>query len=241
MTNTPPTWANVNIGLGSTLSNASDNSHTAAEFLAQIAQGTYELEIDCIRDALMNEDTDEAQKQKVQLPSVTWSGTFSQRRAAALIAHTGILCVDIDHIDSFDDTTKLQQRIGADPHTAAVFRSPSGCGLNVLVLAEPVPANDNDHKKLFALVERHFLDTYSLPIDPACKDVSRLCFLSCDPQMIVNDAPVPFDWQTFDASATWEPQQVAQRPAVPAGVALKPGEDYDARGDFFGLLKAHGW
>lgn len=241
MTNTPPAWANVHIGLGSTTSNASDNSHTAAEFLAQIAQGTYELEIDCILDALINEDTDDAQRQKIQLPAVTWSGSFSQRRADALLTHTGILCVDIDHIDSFDDTTKLQQRIGSDPHTAAVFRSPSGCGLKVLVLAEPAPANDSEHKKLFALVERHFLDTYALPIDPSCKDVSRLCFLSSDPQMIVNDAPVPFKWQAFDASAAWEPERVAQRPAVPAGVTMKPGEDYDARGDFFGLLKAHGW
>jgi hypothetical protein len=241
MTNPPPAWANVHIGLGSTNSNASDNSHTAAEFLAQIANGTYELEIDCIRDALMNEDTDEAQRQKIQLPAVTWSGSFSQRRADALLAHTGILCVDIDHIDSFDDTSKLQQRIGADPHTAAVFRSPSGCGLKVLVLASPAPTNDSEHKKLFSLVERHFLDTYSLPIDPACKDVSRLCFLSCDPQMIVNDAPVPFAWQAFEATSTWEPKQAPQRPVVPAGVALKPGEDYDARGDFFALLKAHGW
>jgi hypothetical protein len=59
--------------------------------------------------------------------------------------------------------------------------------------------------------------------------------------MIVNDAPVPFAWQAFEATSTWEPKQAPQRPVVPAGVALKPGEDYDARGDFFGLLKAHGW
>lgn len=241
MTNTFPAWANVRIGLGSATSNASDNSHTAAEFLEKIAKGTYELEIDCIRDALMNEDANEAQNQKIQLPAVTWSGTFSPRKADALQAHSGILCVDIDHIDSFDDTTRLQQRIGADPRTAAVFRSPSGCGLKVLVLASPAPANDQEHKKLFALVERHFLDAFALPIDPACKDVSRLCFLSSDPNMIVNDAPLPFEWKAFDASAAWEPQQAAQRPAVPAGVALKPGEDYDARGDFFGLLKSHGW
>lgn len=39
-------------------------------------------------------------KEKTKLPAVTWSGVFSERTDAGLTDYSGIICLDIDHIDS---------------------------------------------------------------------------------------------------------------------------------------------
>ena len=231
-----PSWANVHVGLGSCRSNECDNSRTAASVLEAIRNGTYEIEVDTIHQALMEENEDKAQELKTELPAVTWSGTFSTRKIAGLIAHTGLLCIDLDDCDEFGKVDDLRKSIIADPTTAAVFRSPRGLGLKVLLLAKNAPTNDAEHKQLFEIVSRRYLNLHRLPIDQSGKDVSRLCFVSHDPELFVRDSPEAIDWKTT-VNVPIATQKVVEAQCE----HTSPGDDYDARGDVMDLLKRHDW
>ena len=47
----------------------------------------------------------------------------------------------------------------------------------------PPCKNDAEHKRCFAAAKRYFWETYQIEIDQGCKDVSRKCFLSYDPDL----------------------------------------------------------
>ena len=67
----------------------------------------------------------------------TFSGEFSRRREDALLAHSGLLCLDFDHISRWQGGGHLQGVYGlryalahdASVDTALLFRSPGGDGL----------------------------------------------------------------------------------------------------------------
>jgi hypothetical protein len=67
-----------------------------------------------------------------------------------------------------------KELISKDLHTFSVFVSPSGLGLKVLV---KIPADNLKHKNHFD--SKHF--------DISCKNVSRVCYESYDPQIYVNN------------------------------------------------------
>lgn len=74
---------------------------------------------------------------KRNLPSVTVSGTFRERKAELILEHSGFLSIDID---GYTDRTELNE----DPYTYALFGSASGRGLVVLVRINP-----DKHKESF--------------------------------------------------------------------------------------------
>ncbi len=131
--------------------------------------------------------TDRYRALKETFPAVTFSGTFSQRLNSCLTAHSGIICLDFDTLPDLEDA---RERLHGDPYTAFLFVSPSGSGLKAGVRIPPKKDNDR-HGESYLSLERYYRETYSLETDPACKDVARLCFLSWDPELFVNqDAPV---------------------------------------------------
>jgi hypothetical protein len=166
------------------------------------------------------------------LKVIFFSGTFSRRGTEGLIAHSGLICADLD--DLGDELSSLKQTILTDPHTLACFVSPSGNGLKVVLRCDP----KRYHKESFAAVERYFLEKFEVQIDTACSDVSRPCFVSHDPEAyIAQDAkeiPYPPAPEPFK-----EPTEVQPRPCLTGG--LRPGDDYNIRGDVFCLLEANRW
>lgn len=230
-------WLDTHVGCGPLTparGEVADNSRTVRQYLDDIKNGRWEIEIDLIRNALLGEEPDEADRQKKQLPGITWSGTFAQRAKAGLLAHSGLICADIDDAEEWDAIASLRRRIEADPVVAAVFRSPSGLGLKVLVRADPVPKDQEEHGKLFDALQAHFFEHHCVPIDAACRDVSRLCFASHDPQLFVREESQPLEWRS--------PSPLKPKRVVEAQVEnVPPGDDYDARADIPALLKSHGW
>jgi hypothetical protein len=230
MTETTPSWATARVSLGSARSNEITAEGTAFDFLQRIRDGEWELEIDMVRDAVANENDAETKRLKLELPAVLWSGTFSMRRASKLIRHSGLICLDLDDVEEFSQLEPLRKRINDDPCVAAVFRSPRGNGLKVLMVADdPNP----DHQAFFEAAKSHFLVAHNLPIDNSGKDVSRLCFVSHDPDLFIRADPTPLN--THDAPAC-----TSSVPPVQTG-DVKPGDDFDARCDVPQMLKDHGW
>ena len=112
----------------------------------------------------------------------TFSGTFSSRNDKALIQHSGLLCVDFDHLKSIQT---LFERLLKDEYfdTQLLFRSPSGDGLKWII---PIDITQTTHSNYFAAVANYILQTYGVAVDKSGRDISRACFLPHDPQAFIN-------------------------------------------------------
>ena len=120
-------------------------------------------------------------KDKEKLPGILFSGSFSRRASDALEMHSGILCVDMDNCSA---PSELRAKLTNDPHVLAAFVSPTGSGVKALVR---VKADASVHADNFAAARKHFGKTFGVSVDEACKDVSRLCFASYDPDAFIRE------------------------------------------------------
>lgn len=117
-----------------------------------------------------------------RLEYVTISGTFKKRADASLIKHSGLMVIDIDHVDNVDE---LKGKLIADKlfTTVLLFRSPGGKGLKWVIA---IDLNVCDHLAWFNAVTAYLQNTYQLTADKSGKDISRACYLPYDPDAYVN-------------------------------------------------------
>lgn len=177
------------------------------EVLLDIQSGKYKPLIEQARKIRsQNEDSYRAFKEK--LPAVTFAGTFSRREKNGILSPTGFIIPDLDHLENLESVLSLLHQ---DENIWFVFRSPSGEGLKCGIRAEGIQ-NDEDHKRLFRAVSRYFSETYRLEIDRACSDISRLTFLSYDPNIFVRDNQPYFDvdaWAQKPVERHYKPVETA--------------------------------
>jgi hypothetical protein len=147
--------------------------------------------IQAIRDAVEAGDDDAAAELKGELSAVTLSGTFTKRKAEALKQHSGLITADLDDLEPERLEPALDALRGCE-HVALCFTSPSGRGVKAAFAVEPVPANAAEHQVAFGAVSNFCRDRLGLQLDQSGKDVSRLCFLSYDPDAVLKNA-VPLD------------------------------------------------
>lgn len=128
---------------------------------------------------------------KKQLPCITPSGVFNERRKAGLVQHSGLIAFDIDNIgDSAED---IKTTLSEIPNIAYCGLSVSGRGLWGLI-----PISDaSKHEAHFRAIELAFAGI-GVTIDKACKDVSRLRFYSYDNEAYINHNAVVFDQVYYD-------------------------------------------
>jgi Protein of unknown function (DUF3987)/BT4734-like, N-terminal domain len=171
-----------------------------ADFFAATKSGRWRKPIEAIRlkynsVLLETKSRQEARaavdELKKKLPAVTLSGRFSHRAADGLICHSGIYCADLDLLGSQIKAVRklLQQSL----HLYACFVSPSGDGLKALLRISDDPERHGDSLRAVA---KHIFELTGATIDGSCSDVSRLCFVSYDPDIYVNEdavaiAPLP--------------------------------------------------
>jgi len=147
-------------------------------FLGGIKDGKWSEQIEEIRSAYARGGKKEANPLKERLPAVAISGRFRERNDKAIEAHSGLLCVDLDELNgNLDETRKALEN---DKHVFAFFISPTGSGLKVIVPIEPDAAK---HEESFKDTQHYFKDQYGIDIDPTGRNLSRLCYVSYDPEM----------------------------------------------------------
>lgn len=114
--------------------------------------------------------------------SVTPSGEFTRRNQNDLITHSGIICLDFDHVLDLDD---LKSKLLSDKEidTLLLFQSPSGEGLKWFIR---IPPNALTHVLYFEAIQNYIKLTYNIEVDKKCKNISRACFLSHDPEAYLN-------------------------------------------------------
>ena len=115
---------------------------------------------------------------------VCFSGTFSYRKDDCLIEHSGLLCLDFDHLPHLE-MWDIRKKLIADPYftTQLLFTSPSGDGLKWVV---DIDLGKCDHRTWFYAIQNYVLETYHLEADSQCVNVSRSCFLPHDGSCYVN-------------------------------------------------------
>ena len=150
-------------------------------------------EIQAIRmlDPLSSDDEKvkyEALKKK--LSGGTISGCFKNREDLGLETHSGLLAIDIDRKENINDILfqddgllRLKEELRQEPWVYSIFISVGGRGLCCVVKIE---STVKAHSKSFKALEKYFLDTYRLTVDPSCKNVSRFRYISSDPELYYN-------------------------------------------------------
>lgn len=141
-----------------------------------IQYGYLKIEIEKLRKS-NGEEYDDLKK---QLPAVTLSGTFNERKYEGIIQHSGLIQIDIDNVANYNKAFKM---ICSDEYTYVCFRSPGGKGIKVVVKINP---SVKTHLEQFYALEKYYSEAFKIAIDPLCKDVSRCMLLSYDPKLYCN-------------------------------------------------------
>jgi hypothetical protein len=161
--------------------------------------------------------------EKTALPGVTWSGLFAEataiqkaddiklflagkltwpeihqkkkfflrtRAEEQIKYYNGYIVIDIDKLESLEELKTLWQKLSKDSYVHILFVSPSGNGLKIVFRTD---AQLEQHRTYFAAIEQYFKVTYDKIIDTSGKDVSRLCFLSSDKNLLIVQNSKLFD------------------------------------------------
>ncbi len=156
--------------------------YTLAQLMAEIRKEKYALPIQQIRAALADGREEVAQALKKQLLAFTPSGQFSGgRRLQFLTRYHPLIVLDLDHLGN--DLRACQQCATETAFTRACFTSPSGQGLKIIVATDNPQA---EHQSAFAKVLTHYEELLGVKVDPSGKDITRLCFMSYDPEAYYN-------------------------------------------------------
>lgn len=162
------------------------------EIFQEIKSEKYQSEINSIRYALHKGEDKTADKIKSELIGFTMSGTFGTSRTKAnLHTYSQIIGLDFDHIPVTELET-LVKLINECKHTFASFISPSGEGIKVFI---KINSNANQHTIAYNQVATYYKNHSGYDFDPKCKDSTRLCFVSSDPEIYVNETATTFEVQ----------------------------------------------
>jgi P4 family phage/plasmid primase-like protien len=172
---------------------------------------------------------------KRMLPGVLWSGCFRTRKRNdpdKLSQHSGLLCADLDELG--ERVADVRGKILTSPHLWALFLSPTGDGLKCVFR---VAADARRHPASFRAVEQHVRLLTGAQIDQACSDVSRLCFLSHDPNVYLNNEAIELPplieiEKAASTSAAFAQPELETRRAVAAELVGEIDWSTESRGCF---------
>jgi hypothetical protein len=141
--------------------------------------------------ALAAQDTDESRAEysakKAELPGVTFAAVFlpNEREKEAKCTPSGYVVLDFDGLSPNQAVAK-RERLRDDPHIYAAWLS-VGHGVKALLRVDI--SGDADIKAMWPFVEARYPG-----VDASGKDISRLCFVSYDPDLWTNEAAQPLPW-----------------------------------------------
>lgn len=170
------------------------------EEVAERLKTSYKAEIEHIR-TLPKAEYDEAKK---KLHAVLFGGIAVNRNDNDIQEASGLMITDYDHLPE-EDYKRIWDKLKNDSHTVMLFRSPSGDGIKAVV-SIPKSTKD-DYRKRF----KAYGDYINEPLffDVKNSNISRLCFVSYDPELYTNWDAVP-----FTEINELEPYKRAERAAI---------------------------
>lgn len=183
-----------------------------------IKSGRWRERVEAVRAAYTAGGKEASGPLKKTLGGFIAGGTFSYRNNESINQRSGMIAVDVD----FDVNPGLvasvaRDRIATSPHCVAACVSPSGNGVKAIFRCDAT----RPHPDVYRACEAYFLSEYNLVTDPKCKDVSRCCYYSYDPEAFIASGPVaPIPCLTQPAP-TMDPVPAAAAP-TPAPTTPAP-------------------
>lgn len=153
------------------------------EEVAERLKTSYKADIEHIR-ALPKAEYDEAKK---KLHAVLFGGIAVNRNDNDIQEASGLMITDYDHLPE-DDYKRIWDKLKNNKHTVMLFRSPSGDGIKAVV-SIPKSSKD-DYRKRFKTYADYIDESEYFDIKNS--NISRLCFVSYDPDLYTNWDAVPF-------------------------------------------------
>ena len=171
-------------------------SMTLREVLNIIQSNKFEMLISELRRLKQNGNDELASRIKSNLPAVTFCATFEGRRLSNAYSHyNNLLVIDIDKL-GMADMDRVENCLAKDPYVMTYWKSPSGNGWKGLVplqyAEDALDINVNDrHREAFVYIEDYFRERYQIELDSSGKDITRLCFFSWDPNLVIKNDVCP--------------------------------------------------
>lgn len=182
----------------------------------EIKEGKYKSEVEKVTALASQGNKEEADKLKRQLLAFTPSATFEGgRKLEFLKQYSQFIILDLDKL-SHDDLLTAFEKAAAIPYTFSCFRSPSGNGLKILI---EVTSTQEHHEQAYKQVADYYEHQISLSIDRSGKDITRLCFVSYDPDTYRNISNEKFP-VIIDGLLQTEKQESLKVPVVTQSVEL---------------------
>ncbi|MDX2190771.1 MAG: BT4734/BF3469 family protein, partial [Bacteroidota bacterium] len=148
-----------------------------------IISDKYKTEVEEIRNLIAQGKREAANEKKKSLLAFTPSAVFSEKRQMPFLEmYSGFVHLDFDKLTQEQLQTAFAI-ISKISYTSLCFISPSGNGLKVFV---EVSTGLEHHDIAYLQVQKHYEDATGLKADTSCKDVTRLCFMSHDPNAYRN-------------------------------------------------------
>lgn len=189
------TWANISEEI------------SVCKTLDLIKSDLLKVDINALRDKLAENDKEFYNSNKLKLPAVTFCATFNSKRKKEDLKHyNSLIVIDIDKLSS-EEMSLVSNHLSKDEYIISHWRSPSNRGYKGLVhinYTEKIEEDDTDihHKYAFNLLSDYFIDKYKIELDKSGSDITRLCFLSFDENLLVkkdfssfqiDNSEVPFE------------------------------------------------
>jgi len=180
------TWSNI------------DREITIETVLSKIKSDEYKNRIDELRNKLEKGNKEYYDNYKKQLPAVTFSAVFDNRRTIEnLKTYNSVIVIDIDKLDVLE-LEKTYNNLFNDDYVYSFWRSPSNNGYKGLVAInyqfDCTGLNvEMLHKCAFKKLSEHFLREYNIVLDKSGSDITRLCFISHDINLVQKERISKFE------------------------------------------------
>jgi len=173
--------------------------------LKNISSGKYKYEIIECRKLFESGNKVAYKKRKTALPSLTFSGQFNgAHKTENLVHYSGFIIIDIDGLNK-EVLENVKSNLFSDKYVAAIWVSPSGNGLKVLVGVSSAP---DEHKQCFDVLENYLSTKYNVEVDKSGSDICRLCFVSHDENIFIKNEFSRFDFKEYEVT----PKDIITKP-----------------------------
>ncbi|MFT3919928.1 BT4734/BF3469 family protein [Cloacibacterium sp.] len=134
---------------------------------------------------------------KSHLPAFIIGGKYSNsgRKSEHLQIYNGWMVLDIDGIKSEEEYQELFNKTIKNPFVRAVFRSPSGNGMKIIVVTDN--KDSEKHTELYKKLLKYYESILNVKFDETTCEVNRLCFYSYDPNIYHNESSEILEFGTL--------------------------------------------
>lgn len=171
-------------------SRATDNKRKydldITDFLEAVQNGKYEDQITKIR---ITADKAEREKLKKNLNAVTLSATFATRNMNSVESCSGFIGIDIDDTN----IDRVREEIYTDPYLYAGFVSAGGRGVCLIFkidvdFVKKFETVNDFYNRAYTCISEYLFEKYGnvAITDESAKDVTRIRFVSYDPNLRIN-------------------------------------------------------